>query len=52
METVKLIIVKHTHTEVVLENENGDQFVFNPNSKNGEGLYDFIIIKKKNEKRK
>ena len=43
METVKLIIVKNIHTEVVLENENGDQFVFSPNTRNGEDLYDFII---------
>lgn len=46
METIKLTIVKKTHNEVVLENENGDQFVFNPNSRNGEELYDFLVIKK------
>jgi hypothetical protein len=43
METVKLVIVKNTHTEVVLENENGDRFIFSPNTRNGGDLYDFII---------
>jgi hypothetical protein len=43
MEKIEIEIVEKTETKVVLKNKNGDEFEFNPNSKNGESLFDFLF---------
>lgn len=44
MVEITLKVIEHNHDRVVLENKNGDRFTFNPMTKNGESLYDFIIM--------
>ena len=44
-EKINIEILQKTHTKVVLKNKNGDTFDFNPNSKNGEQLFDFLFSK-------
>jgi len=43
MENIKLEVIEKSETKVVLKNCNGDTFEFNPNTKNGEDLYDFLF---------
>ena len=40
---INLKIIKKEETKVVLQNKNGDTFEFNPNTKNGETLFDFLF---------
>ena len=38
-----ITVSEKNHNKVVLINEKGDEFEFNPNSKNGESLFDFLF---------
>ena len=40
---LEINVIEKTETKVVLENESGDTFEFNPRSKNGEELFDFLF---------
>lgn len=44
MKKLEIKIIKKTETKVVLENENGDTFEFDPRTKNGEELFDFLFF--------
>ena len=43
MKNIELEVVEKSETKVVLKNSNGDTFEFNPNTKNGEELFDFLF---------
>lgn len=43
MEKIEIEIIEKTDTKVVLKNKNGDEFEFNPSTKNGEELFDFLF---------
>jgi len=43
MNKIEIEIVEKTETKVVLKNRNGNEFEFNPNTKNGEELFDFLF---------
>ena len=40
---IELKVIKKTQTKIILENKNGDTFVFDPNSTKGESLFDFLF---------
>jgi len=43
MKNITLEVVEKSETKVVLKNSNGDTFEFDPNTKNGESLFDFLF---------
>ncbi len=43
MEKIEIEVVQKTENKVVLKNKNGYEFEFNPNTKNGEELFDFLF---------
>lgn len=44
MQEITLKVIEHDHDRVVLENKNGEKFIFNPMTQNGESLYDFLLM--------
>ena len=38
-----ITVSQKSHNKVILTNKNGDEFEFNPVTKNGENLFDFLF---------
>lgn len=44
MKKITIEIKAESHTEIVLINKRGDTFTFNPTTRNGESLLDFLTL--------